>query len=287
MSSALREHEVRAAGLRSPLLEAGPAAAEEAVVFVHGNPGSGEDWRDLVAEVGSFARALAPDMPGFGRADKPAAFDYTVAGYAAHLDAILQTLGVRRAHLVVHDFGGVWGLAWAALHPQQFASVCLINIGVLPGYRWHYLAKIWRTPLLGELFMATSTRTGFRLSLKHGNPRGLPPAFVDRMYRDFDAGTRRAILRLYRNTEPGGEAARMLAAALRPLDRPALVLWGRHDPYLSVSYAERQREVFPRARVVILEDSGHWPFADHPEAVARELLPFLRAQVGAAPRPLT
>jgi pimeloyl-ACP methyl ester carboxylesterase len=271
---------VRVAGIRSPLLEAGPPDAAEAVVFVHGNPGSSEDWRDLVRQVGAAGRAVAFDMPGFGRADKPATFDHTVGGYARHLDAILDALNIRRAHLVLHDFGGPWGLAWAAHHPHRFGSVALINIGVLPGYRWHYLARIWRTPLLGELFMATATRTAFNLSLKHGNPRGLPHAFVDRMYRDFDRGTRRAILRLYRATsDPGGEPARLLAAALRPLDRPALVLWGRHDPYLPVRFAARQHEVFPRARIIILENSGHWPFADDPEGVARELLPFLRQQL--------
>jgi pimeloyl-ACP methyl ester carboxylesterase len=279
----IRSREIRVAGIRSPLLEAGSADQEEAAVFVHGNPGSSEDWRELVARTGEFARAVAADMPGFGRADKPDDFDYTVAGYARHLDALLGELRIRRAHLVLHDFGGPWGLAWAAAHPDNFASVTLINIGVMPGYRWHYLAKIWRTPLLGELFMATSTRAGFRFSLKHGNPRGLPREFVDRMYRDFDRGTRRAILRLYRATDdPGGEPARLLAAALRPLDRPALVLWGKHDPYVPATFAERQREVFPRARIILLENSGHWPFADDPGGVAGEVIPFLRSQLSAS-----
>jgi pimeloyl-ACP methyl ester carboxylesterase len=278
----VRRREIRVAGIRSPLLEAGPGESDEAAVFVHGNPGSGEDWRELVARTGEFGRAVAPDMPGFGRADKPEDFDYTVGGYARHLNAVMQELGIRRAHLVLHDFGGPWGLAWAAAHPDRFASITLINIGVMPGYRWHYLARIWRTPLLGELFMATSTRAGFRFSLKHGNPRGLPRAFVDRMYHDFDRGTRRAVLRLYRATnDPGGEMVVQLTAALRSLDRPALVLWGRHDPYVPSRFAEYQREVFPRARIVLLENSGHWPFADDPESVGREVVSFLREQLGA------
>ncbi|CAN5194767.1 alpha/beta hydrolase [soil metagenome] len=252
-------------------------------MFLHGNPGSSRDWEDLLARVGRFARGIAVDMPGFGRADKPGTFDYTVAGYARHLDGALRELGVARAHLVLHDFGGVWGLAWAAYHPQRFASVTLINVGVMPGYRWHYMARIWRTPLLGELAMATTTRAAFALSLKHGNPRGLPMSFIDRMYDDFDRGTRRAVLRLYRATsDPGGSTARELAVALRPLDRPALVLWGRQDPYVPVKYAERQREVFPGARVVILETSGHWPFADDPEGVAGAVIPFLQEQLSLA-----
>lgn len=265
-------------GIRSPYLESGDRQREEAVVFVHGNPGSSEDWRELVGQVGAFARALAPDMPGFGQADKPKDFDYTVEGYARHLDGILNHLGVRRAHLVLHDFGGPWGLAWAAQHPERLASVTLINIGIMPGYRWHALARIWRTPLLGELFQATTTRFGFGLLLKQSNPRGLPEAMVDRMYRDMDWGTKRAVLRLYRATNNPGQMADTLGPLFRQLDVPALVIWGAADPFVPVRYAERQREFFPRARIVILEQSGHWPFADDPQAVADHLIPFLRRQ---------
>ncbi|MBI4697307.1 MAG: alpha/beta hydrolase [Gammaproteobacteria bacterium] len=268
------------AGLAGPLCEAGGAGAE-AVVFVHGNPGCGAEWAPLVGAAGDFVRAVAPDMPGFGHADKPAGFDYTVAGYARHLDTLLATLGIARAHLVLHDFGGPWGLAWAAAHPERVASVTLINTGILAGYRWHYLARIWRTPLLGELFQATATLPAFRLLLRHGNPRGLPPGFVERMFETYDAGTRRAVLRLYRATGDVDALANAAQAALRPHDLPALVVWGARDPYLPVRHAGLQRETFPRAEVVLLEDSGHWPFADHPEAVAAAVLPFLRRVAGA------
>jgi pimeloyl-ACP methyl ester carboxylesterase len=278
VSRELRERSVSVASVRSPVLEGGPTDSEEAVVFVHGNPGSARDWERLAPAAAQLARVVAPTMPGFGHADKPDAFDYTVDGYARHLGGLLDALAVRRAHLVLHDFGGAWGLAWAAAHPDAFASLVLINIGVPIGYRWHYLARIWRTPVLGELFMATATRAGFHLSLKHGNPRGLPREFVDRMYDDFDRGTRRAVLRLYRSTEPA-EGAERLATLLRPLGRPALVVWGVHDPYVPVSLAERQREVFPDAEIVLLEESGHWPFADDPEAVEAAVIPFLRRQL--------
>ncbi|MEA2390415.1 MAG: hypothetical protein QOK31_524, partial [Solirubrobacteraceae bacterium] len=79
MAAEVRESQLTAGGVRAPVLEAGPAEAEEAVVFVHGNPGSNEDWRDLVGRVGEFARAVAPDMPGFGRADKPRDVHYNAA----------------------------------------------------------------------------------------------------------------------------------------------------------------------------------------------------------------
>jgi pimeloyl-ACP methyl ester carboxylesterase len=263
-------------GIIAPCLDAG--SGDEAAVFVHGNPGSGEDWRALVAGAGRFVRAVAPHMPGFGRASKPADFDYTVDGYARHLGRLLAALGIRRVHLVLHDFGGPWGLAWAAANPSRVASVTLINIGVLRGYRWHLLARLWRTPLLGELGMALTTRAGFRALLRIGNPRGLPRDFVDRMHDDFDAGTRRAILRLYRATGDVDGLSDRLHSALRPLDLPALVVWGERDPYLPARYADAQRETFPRAGVVRLPDSGHFPYADNPAAVADAVLPFLRKQ---------
>src|SRR5919202_765169 len=78
--SQLRQSSVDVAGVNSPVLEAGPGGASESVVFVHGNPGAGRDWEDLLRRVGEVARAIAPDMPGYGGADKPKSFDYTVTG---------------------------------------------------------------------------------------------------------------------------------------------------------------------------------------------------------------
>jgi pimeloyl-ACP methyl ester carboxylesterase/flavin-dependent dehydrogenase len=277
-------------GLVTPVSSVGDPDSTEAVVFVHGNPGSRRDWDDLLTRVGPFARAVALDMPGFGRAERPRDFSYTVEGYARFLGSALDQLGVERAHLVLHDFGGPWGLEWAIANPDRFASVVLINTGALVDYRWHYLAKIWRTPVAGEAFQATTTRSGLRMALRHGNPRGLPRAFVDRMYDDIDAGTTRAVLSLYRATDEPGAVGRRHADALAPLDRPALVAWGAHDPYLPVALAERQREAFPSAEVAILDDSGHWPFADDPDGVGRHVEPFLRAVLAGertgAPAPL-
>src|SRR5215212_916030 len=254
-------------GVRSPVIDAGPPRESEAVVFVHGNPGTGHDWYDLIARVSYFARAIAPDMPGFGQADKPPDFDYTVDGYARHLGGVL------------HDFGGPWGLAWALAHPDRFASVTLLNIGVLIGYRWHRYARIWRTPVLGELFQATANRPAFRRLLGRENPR-LSRAAIDRIYDQTDGWpTKRAVLRLYRATEP--DFGEPMAAQFRELDRPALVVWGSDDAYLPVEQAGRQRESFPSARIEVLEGHGHWAFWEDPERVAALVMPFLEKQLRA------
>ena len=272
---AVIRHQIELAGVCTPVLDTG-GSASHAVLFMHGNPGCGQDWVPLMEQVGTFSRALAPDMPGFGQADKPRGFNYSVAGYADHIGALVDALGLQGVHLVLHDFGGPWGLAWAAANPRRVRSLTLLNVGVLKGYRWHYLARIWRMPIIGEIFQATTNRLAFRTVLRHGNPRGLPREFVDSMYDNYDRATRRAVLKLYRATNDLGGAADALSAALSPLDLDTLVIWGKADPYLPHRYAEDQREVFPRAQIVYLEDSGHWPFIDNPEAVNAAVIPFLQ-----------
>lgn len=279
--AAVHPGSVVAAGLRSPLLGAGDPSATTAAILVHGNPGSSHDWRGVLAAVGEHTRAVAVDMPGFGQADKPREFDHTVEGYAAHLEAVRVELGVARVHLVLHDFGGPWGLAWAAQHPELVASVTLVNTGVLQSYRWHWLARLWQTPHLGEAFMAQDPpRWLFRALLDHGyaaraNPPRLPRDFLDHMAHDFDAGTRHAVLRLYRASEHLTDRAPELAGALRQIDCPALVIWGARDHYIGAEQALRQREAFPRAEVVVLPGSGHWPMVDDPGTVEDVVADFL------------
>jgi pimeloyl-ACP methyl ester carboxylesterase/2-polyprenyl-6-methoxyphenol hydroxylase-like FAD-dependent oxidoreductase len=280
----VRVRELRVGELRTTLREAGPPDAPEAVVFLHGNPGSSADWEPLLAAAGRRWRAVAWDAPGFGHAACAAEFPQTVSAHAEFVGRALDALGIERVHLVAHDFGGPWGLAWATREPDRFASAVLLCTGALPGYRWHALARLWRTPHAGELVMAAATRLGFRLLLRRGNPRGLPRPFVDRMYDDFDRATRRAVLALYRSVPDVASDGERLAQALRPLDRPALVLWGRRDPYIPVTNAERQRAAFPRAEIRVLERSGHWPFVDDPATVTAALTGFLARHAGAPTR---
>lgn len=284
MTTEITTRDVVVGGVRSLVRMSASKAnehAQTAVVFVHGNPGSSEDWTDLLARAGELGRAIAPDMPGYGKADRPETFDYTVTGYARHLAGILSQLGIERVHLVLHDFGGLWGLAWAAEHPQAVASVTLVNLGVLPGYRWHKYARIWRTPVIGELFQLLSGRSAFRMMLNSENPKPFPLAFVDRMFDDVNAGTKRAILKLYRATDDPGGMSVELAGRLQSLQLPVLVLWGKGDKFLPYRYAEEQRKYFPDVEVHLLEGCGHWPFIDEPERCAQLIVPFLAKQLGA------
>jgi pimeloyl-ACP methyl ester carboxylesterase len=245
------------------------------VLFIHGNPGSADDWGGPMAAVAGFAEAVAFDLPDFGETRAGPDFEHSIGGYADFVEQARRTLGIERAHLVLHDFGGPIGLAWAAANPEAVASVTLIDTGVLPDYRWHRLARIWRTPVLGEVFQATATRPGFRWLINLQEPQRLERAFLDRMYDHFDRPTRRAVLRLYRATSNPSELSRALIGRLGPLDLPALVIWGEHDAYLPSGYATRQREAFPKAEVHVLAGSGHWPFVDAAPTVDRLLADFL------------
>jgi pimeloyl-ACP methyl ester carboxylesterase len=281
MSAAIERSSLLVGGTRTRLVQAGPADAAEAVVFVHGNPGSADDWVRLVDAAGASGhRAVAFDLPDFGETIAPDEFELTPFGYAEFLAEVLAELGIERAQLVLHDFGGPIGLVWAMGHPDALAGIVLIDTGVLPGYTWHRLARIWRTPVLGEIFQAITNRPGYRFALNRNEPRGLPREFVDGMYDHYDRRTRRAVLKLYRATPDPGGMSENLIGLLAPRDVPALVVWGEHDAYLPSSYAAEQRRAFPSADIHVLPTSGHWPFADAPETVERLLVEFL-ARVGA------
>lgn len=206
--------------------------------------------------------------------------DYTLNAYATHLGAVIDQLGISTVHLVAHDFGGPFALAWAATNPDRIASVTLINTGLLLDYKWHRLARVWRTPLAGELLMRSTTRGVARLLVRHDNP-GLHGKWVNRIVEHLRPNaTKRAVLRLYRST--GAADMDALIEPLRRADLEALVVFGADDVYIPVEQAQRQRRVFPRARIEILPGVGHWAWLEQPDRVAGLVVPFLRERVGAS-----
>ena len=253
---------VAVAGFETSLIERGPRDSQEVVLFMHGNPGSSLDFIGLLRAVPKGTRVVAVDILGFGEADKPYDFPYDLAASRPLMDRLTRDLGVRRMHLVGHDVGSVVGVDWAARHPRRLGSAVLIAGGIMIGYTDHHFARIWKTPELGEESMRGVDREGFVSMIQAHNPRPLPREFVDRNYDYFDRGTRCAILKLYRAMPNLTELGREHAAALRPHDKPALVIWGDRDPFLPQTLAESNREGFPHADVHIFENSGHWPFVD-------------------------
>ncbi|MCB9409731.1 alpha/beta hydrolase [Mycolicibacterium sp.] len=278
MTTTIETRRMTVEGIRTSVLVGGNGEPGEAVVFVHGNPDAGSDWMPLMTRVADFATVVAPDLPGFGGADERRDRDYTVYSYARFLDGVIRQLGLRRIHLVAHDFGGPFAAAWAADHPSNVASVTFLNTGVLLGYRWHRMARIWRTPILGELSMRTLDRRLAARELARVNP-GLSARWADTIAGHLvPPKTRRAVLRLYRSTRVGDSA--QMAARLREHDHDALVVFGDADAYIPVEQARRQVEVFPRAEIHLLPGVGHWCWLEATDDVADLVVPFLRQRIG-------
>jgi pimeloyl-ACP methyl ester carboxylesterase len=271
---------------RTATIDATPVFWREAPVaddaptplYVHGVPTNSDDWLPFLARTGG----LAPDLPGFGRSGKAANLDYTIDGYADFLERYLDRVSVDRVSLLVHDWGSV-ALAFAQRHPQRVARLVVINaVPFLPGYRWHRTARIWRTPLLGELAMGATTRAVMRFSTREARPgrRPMPDAWLDTVFDHFDQGTQRAILRLYRNSPSDVLAA--AGARLATLEMPALVVWGQADPYIPARFARAFADALADAELLELADAGHWPWFDRPDVIDR-VTGFLGAAVSPGP----
>jgi pimeloyl-ACP methyl ester carboxylesterase len=246
------ERSEKVAGVATYWREA-PARGAAPVLYVHGVPTDGGDWTAFLERTGGYA----PDLPGFGRSGKEPHFDYSIAGYAGWLRSYLEAVEVERFSLVVHDWGAV-GLALAQAMPERVERLVVINaVPLLPGYRWHRVARLWRTPLGGELAMGFT----FKRQLRAG---GVPD--VDRIYEHFDHGTQRAILKLYRSAPPATlEAA---GARLGEITAPALVVWGEPDDYLPTEFAHKYAEALGgETRVELIDGAGHWPWDRKPETV--------------------
>jgi pimeloyl-ACP methyl ester carboxylesterase len=243
------------------------------VLYLHGVPSPSWDWLPFLDRIGG----VAPDLPGFGTSGKPADFDYSMPGYDRWVEAFVDALGLERLSLVVHDWGSV-GLLFAQRFPERIGRLVILNaVPFLPGYRWHWIARIWRRPVLGELFMATSSRSAFRQISRQANvtPGPLPDEYIDRLWPDFDRATRGAILKLYRSSPP--EALERAGARLGELRCPALIEWGARDPYIPVRFAQAYANARGGEVRLELADAGHWPWLDRPEVIAR-VEDFLRAR---------
>src|SRR5918997_2534070 len=139
----ITERTVEVAGLEVHVRQAGDAP----ILYLHGVPTHSRDWVPFLERFGG----IAPDLPGFGRSSKPADFDYSIGGYERFVEGFAAAVGLDRLSLVLHDWGGV-GLAFAQRFPERIERLVLFPIvPFLPDYRWHRVARAWRTPALGEL----------------------------------------------------------------------------------------------------------------------------------------
>lgn len=258
-ASAIEESELVVDGVR--VFYRRVAGEGTPVVYCHGNPTHGEDWVPFLERGGA---AIAIDMPGWGRSDRPdpSRFDYSMYGLSAFLERCLEQLGIGRRKLVVHDWGCL-ALIGAQRRPELVEKLVVINaVPLLPGFRWHWVAQIWRRRGLGELANATTTKSSMGLTMRQlsGDRRAMPPQFIEMVWRHLDHGTNEATLALYRHADP--ERLALAGKDLNRIASPALVLWGANDPFIKPRFAEAYAQALPNSTLNLVSAAGHWPWID-------------------------
>jgi pimeloyl-ACP methyl ester carboxylesterase len=259
MAGAIEEGELRLDGVR--VFYRRVPGDETPVVYCHGNPTHGEDWLPFLERGGA---AIAIDMPGWGRSDRPdaARFDYSMYGLSAFLERCLDDLGVGQRKLVVHDWGAL-ALIGAQRRPELVEKLVVINaVPLLPGYRWHWVAQVWRRRPWGEIANATTTRWGMERTMRQatGDRSPMPPEFIDMVWRHWDKGTQAAVLALYRQATPDRLAT--AGKNLNELTCPSLVIWGDRDPYFPTRFANAYAAALPSSKLQVVPAAGHWPWLD-------------------------
>jgi pimeloyl-ACP methyl ester carboxylesterase len=256
-------------GYRTRCLEVEGPRPEHPVLFVHGNPNSADEWRPFLDRLEGRRRCLAFDLIGWGQSERRKDLDHTADTLAWFVKEFIDAMALERFDLVVHDWGSI-ALVPASWRPESVGRIVAMNTATLwDQYRWHWVARLWQTPVVGELLNATTTRFGTLQILRQATPRpGSLPEVADDIHRHLDGTTKRAILELYRSAPP--EKLGQLGSRLGAITAPALVLWGDKDPYTQPRFGDYYKDALGgEVRVEHLPDAGHWVWLDRPDVVAK------------------
>jgi haloalkane dehalogenase len=260
-----------AAGL--PYREARPAGDEAGppVVLVHGFPESSRMWEPAMESLASAGRrCVAPDLYCLGDSNDhgPATFERNLEALAA----FIAELELGEVALVVHDWGGFVGLAWACEHPNAVAGLVISDTGFFADGKWHGMAEAARSEQ-GEALVAALERDGFAALLRADGAK-FSDEDIDVYWRPFAEGRgREATLEFYRSMD--FEKLGPYDGKLGELGVPALLLWGAEDQFAPVAGAHRFQREIPGAELVAVEGAGHFVFETEPERCASEIVRFL------------
>jgi cis-3-alkyl-4-acyloxetan-2-one decarboxylase len=263
-------------------VDEGPRHADP-VLLVHGNPTWSFLWRHAIADLRGTRRCVAPDHLGCGLSDKPADGAYRLADHVANLERLVLGLDLRRIALVVHDWGGAIGAGVAVRHPERFARLVILNSAAFPGGRAPLRIRACRAPVLGPLVVRglnVFARAAQRMAV--ARPDRLTAAARRGFLAPYDSyGSRIATLRFVQDiplspAHPSHGALAAIDAGLARLAHlPACLIWGERDWCFTPAFREQWLLRFPRARVHLAPDAGHWVLEDAREDALAWLRAFL------------
>jgi pimeloyl-ACP methyl ester carboxylesterase len=269
-------------GLSVFCVDTAPAAnARPTVVAVHGIPESSLAWRDVAAAVGDSARMVIPDLPGFGRSDKPATYDYSLARQSRLLEALLErVVPDAPIHLAVHDIGGPVGLMWAIRNPDRLASLLILNTTLfLELFRPPLAALMSLVPVIGPRAVAAmlSRESDFKRGFLRPCARPIDPVTLDELYDPYrQSDACRAAALTWAAYRRGLGAVIRARRELPRIAAPTTVLFGAQDPYCTPASARAFASRISNARLRLLDDVGHFTPTEAPTEVADELNSLLQ-----------
>lgn len=252
------------------------AGSGDALLCIHGFPTASWDWHRLWPDLTRRFDVIAPDLLGFGFSAKPRGHDYTIAGQADLIDALLARLGVSSVAILAHDYGV--SVAQELLARQDGAgrapgirSVTLLNGGLFPEATYPLLIqKALKNRIAGPLLARLLSERMFRRSFSRIFARDHRPS--DAELADFwrliahNDGARVAHL-VSRYQDERRVYRERWTAALRDADVPLRLIVGAEDPISGLTIARRYREVVPAPDVVVLDGVGHYPQVEAPADV--------------------
>lgn len=267
---------VDAGGVRTRVLEAGDEQAE-ALVFLHGSGGTLEAYTRNVAAHARHFRVVVPDMLGHGFSDKPD-HPYEPRHYVQHLLALLDALGIRRAHFSGESLGGWVAARLATTAPERVGRLVLntaagVHFDPAVSARIHALSiEAARVP--------TADTVRRRLEWLMLDPAQVTDEMVElRLAVYGQPGFARAMEHIMcLHTADYRLPNLLLPAELARVAAPTLVLWTSHDPGSSVAIGRQLADAIPGARFVVMDRCGHWPQFEDAEHFNRLHLAFLQGR---------
>lgn len=272
-------------GLKYHYLDEGNGPA---VVMLHGNPSWSFYYRNLVVELSGRYRCIVPDHIGCGLSDKPRdeRYDYTLPQRVDDLERLLDSLELQEpVTLVVHDWGGMIGMAYAVRHPERISRLVILNTGAFPlpkSKPFPLALRLCRDSLLGA-FLVLAFNAFSRGAAWVGCKEHPLSAELRALYQlPYDSWQNRiATLRFVQDIplvkgDRNFELICQVADGIKQFaDRPMLICWGEQDFVFDRHFLAEWQARFPQAELHRFPKAGHYILEDRKDAVVPLIAQFL------------